>query len=94
MEDLNLKTVGKQSQAYEDFICEKWIKTILPELRRREKWLSVSKPFEIDDIVLFVDEKAPHSCYYQKKGWVIGTNKASDGRQSIRSVTIQTIDGS
>lgn len=70
-------------------IWQKWIQTILPELHRRDKWLTDSKPIQIDEIILVEDDRAPRNCY--EKARVIGLNQGADGK--FRSVSMQTVDG-
>lgn len=76
-------------QVYANEIWIKWIKTVLPELRRREKWQQCGRQIKLDDIVLLIDESADRNCY--KKARVIGINPGRDGK--VRSVSIQTEDG-
>lgn len=84
-----LRTHWKQSQMYADIIWRKWIKEILPDLRKRSKWFTDGKPIKLNDIVLVIDENSPRNCY--RKAKVIGLNTGRDGK--VRSVTIQTSSG-
>lgn len=81
-----LRSFWKQSQLYADIIWRKWVKEVLPDLRRRSKWHTEGRPIKLNDIVLIIEENTPRNCY--KKAMVIGLNTGHDGR--IRSVTLQT----
>lgn len=84
-----LKYNWKQCQLYTDVIWRKWIKEILPDLRRRRKWHTDGRAIKLNDIVLVIDDNTPRNCY--KKARVIGLNSGHDGK--VRSVSIQTEGG-
>ena len=69
---------------------KRWVREVLPCLTRRTKWHDAdTKPINIDDVVLIVDEKAKWNTL--AKGIVVDVHKAKDG--VVRSAVVKTADG-
>ncbi|XP_058817813.1 uncharacterized protein LOC131681120 [Topomyia yanbarensis] len=78
----------KLCQAMLNQFWRRWVREYLPTIARRTKWFEETKPIEVGDLVVIVEEKI-------RNGWVLGrvvqVMKGSDGR--IRDAVIQTADG-
>ncbi|XP_058811039.1 uncharacterized protein LOC131675927 [Topomyia yanbarensis] len=76
----------KLCQAMLNQSWRRWVREYLPTIARRTKWFEETKPIEVGDLVVIVEEKI-------RNGWVrvVQVMKGSDGR--IRDAMIQTADG-
>ena len=69
---------------------KRWVREVLPCLTRRTKWHDAdTKPINIDDVVLIVDENAKRNTW--AKDIVADVYKAKDG--VVRSAVVKTADG-
>lgn len=68
---------------------KRWLSDYLPEITRRTKWYTDTKPISIDDVVVIADPNLPRSCW--PKGKIIATHSSKDGK--IRSATVRTLNG-
>lgn len=87
--DLILRKNWKKSQQLANIFWKKWVKAYLPTLTRRTKWFTNTKPIEVGDIALLVDENLPRNSW--PKGRILATYPGRDG--AVRKVTIQTKTG-
>ncbi|XP_038116954.1 uncharacterized protein LOC119769127 [Culex quinquefasciatus] len=71
-----------------DQFWRRWVREYLPTIARRTKWLEESKPLELGDLVIVVEEKI-------RNGWIRGrvveVCPGRDGR--VRDAVVQTADG-
>ncbi|XP_058826515.1 uncharacterized protein LOC131686265 [Topomyia yanbarensis] len=81
-----LRQSWRLSQVQANRFWNRWVTDYLPEITRRTKWFSHTKPIEIDDVVVIVDPKSPRNCW--PRGRIIGTQPGRDGRP--RSATVKT----
>lgn len=69
--------------------CRKWIKEYLPTLTRRVKWFEPTKPLQVGNLVLIVDDLSPIQGY--QKGIV---TKVFPGKNNaVRSALVKTSTG-
>ena len=66
----------------------RWVIAYLPVITRRTKWFNETKPIELGNIVLIVDEKRRNKWL---RGKVIEIRKGWDGR--IRQAVVETSEG-
>ncbi|XP_049301323.1 uncharacterized protein LOC125774986 [Anopheles funestus] len=78
------RTNWKAAQAIAEQYWKRWIKEYLPTISKREKWLKLSKPVQVDDIVTFPDENRIGKWI---KGRVTETFAGQDG--IVRSVRLK-----
>ena len=77
----------RQSQELADYFWSRWLKEYAPELARRSKWFHPTKPLEVGDCVLLIDENTPRNRW--ERGVVTRTHPSkSDG--IIRSAEVRT----
>ncbi|XP_055622051.1 uncharacterized protein LOC129765665 [Toxorhynchites rutilus septentrionalis] len=84
----NLMANWKIIQHLLDQFWSRWIKEYLPTITRRTKWLADTKPLELNDLVMIVDESKRNSWV---RGKVVKTLAGRDGR--IRQADVQTMKG-
>ena len=85
--DLYSKRRWRQMQYMADIFRKRWTREYLPDLKKRQKWLQSKKNIQTGDIVLIVDDHAPHnSC------WAVGLVQETheDGKGLVRSAKIKT----
>ncbi|XP_062713763.1 uncharacterized protein LOC115256765 [Aedes albopictus] len=83
-----LRTNWNQIRIMLDQFWIKWIKGYLPTICRRSKWFDDTKPVEIGDLVVVVEEGVRNSW---TRGKVVKVYPGNDGR--IRKVDVQTTNG-
>lgn len=81
--------VGCYPQVQANRFWKRWVADYLPEITRRTKWFTDTKPIEINDLVVVVDPKLPRNCW--PKGRIICTHPGRDGKP--RSATVRTANG-
>ncbi|XP_038104493.1 uncharacterized protein LOC119765189 [Culex quinquefasciatus] len=71
-----------------DRFWQRWIREYLPTIARRTKWLEETKPIEVGDLVIVVEEKV-------RNGWIRGrVVEVYTGRDDrVRDAMVQTADG-
>ncbi|XP_058828869.1 uncharacterized protein LOC131688558 [Topomyia yanbarensis] len=79
----------KISQVCANEFWKHWIRAYLPEITRRSKWFSKTKPIAVGDVVIIVDPDLPRNCW--PKGRVIDVKLVAD--YQVRSATVQTVNG-
>ncbi|XP_062557462.1 uncharacterized protein LOC134222328 [Armigeres subalbatus] len=79
----------KTSDVLANYFWKRWVNEYTPEISRRTKWFSPSKPIAIGDVVIIVDSTFPRNCW--PKGRVVSVKTSSDGQ--VRSATVQTTSG-
>lgn len=79
----------KTSEILANYFWKRWVHDYTPEIARRSKWYSPSKPIAVGDIVVIVDSTFPRNCW--PKGRVISVKTSLDGQ--VRSAVIQTAGG-
>ena len=62
-EDIYMRRRWQQVQYMADLFWKRWIREYLPLLQERQKWAQPRRNFDIGDIVLIVDEKAPRNSW-------------------------------
>ena len=62
-EDLYVRRRWRQVQYMADLFWKRWIREYLPLLQERQKWAQPRRNFDVGDIVLIVDEKAPRNSW-------------------------------
>ena len=77
------------SQVIANIFWKRWIMDYLPDITKRTKWFSHSKPITVGDIVIIVDRRLPRNCW--PKGKVIATCTGKDSQ--VRSATVRTSNG-
>src|SRR5207245_1271040 len=60
-DDMILRRLWRRTQLLADHFWRRWIKEYLPTLTRRTKWNAVTKPIEVGDIVIVIDDLLPRS---------------------------------
>ncbi|XP_055621953.1 uncharacterized protein LOC129765572 [Toxorhynchites rutilus septentrionalis] len=85
----SLKQNWRLSQEIANAFWKSWLRDYLPELTRRTKWFTETKPLEVNDIVVISDNNLPRNCW--PKGRIISTKVAADGQ--VRQATVQTSTG-
>lgn len=84
-----LRQAYTKSQILANQFWKRWVTGYLPEITRRTKWFTYTKPISVGDIVVIVDPQLPRNCW--PKGKVIGVTTGKDGQ--IRSATVRTTNG-
>lgn len=86
---LALRDRYKDVRAYTALLWEDWLRSYLPTILTREKWVKPADKLQVDDLVLTVDTKTANS-------WVLGKIiLAKEGsNDQIRQVTIRLGNGS
>ncbi|KXJ76372.1 hypothetical protein RP20_CCG009760 [Aedes albopictus] len=84
-----LKQAYATSQVLANQYWKRWLAEYLPEITRRTKWYTYTKPISIGDVVIIVDPQLPRNCW--PKGKIIGVKTARDGQ--VRSATVRTAHG-
>jgi hypothetical protein len=69
-----------------DQFWKQWLRSYIPELQRRSKWLKNQRNFCIGDLVLIADQNTPRNIW--PMAIVTGVNQSSDGL--IRTVKVKT----
>ena len=87
--DISLRSRWWQSQALIDQFWQHWIWEYLPTLTRRTKWNYHSKPIEVNDVVIVINENLPRNRW--TKGRIITIHPGRDG--VIRAVNVKTSMG-
>ncbi|XP_055612959.1 uncharacterized protein LOC129759515 [Uranotaenia lowii] len=87
-EKLALKNTWHQIQTQADTFWRRWIREYLPDLTRRTKWQSETRPICVGDLVIIVDEA-------RRNGWVRGrVNEVIPGQDGrVRKAIVQTHRG-
>jgi hypothetical protein len=79
----------KQWRVCQEMTSEYWTKFLqdyLPNIAHRSKWYSDTKPIEIGQLVLIIDDSVKRGEW--KRGVIIATHPSKDGR--IRTATVKT----
>lgn len=71
-----------------DRIWTRWIKEYLPTISRRTKWFKDTKPLEVGNLVIIVEDGIRNSWV---RGKVLRTYPGKDGR--VRAADVQTSGG-
>lgn len=74
------------AQALTDSFWKIWVKSYIPTLIKRQKWLDVVKSIKVGDVVVLVDEQIDRGHY--PMGIVVATYPGND--QQIRAVDVKT----
>ncbi|XP_058815696.1 uncharacterized protein LOC131679124 [Topomyia yanbarensis] len=71
-----------------DQFWRRWVREYLPTIARRTKWFEETKPIDVGDLVIIVEEKI-------RNGWIRGrVAKVVVGRDGrVRDAVVQTPDG-
>ena len=85
-DDLYARKRWRQVQYMSDLFWKRWTKEYLPELQKRQKWLSPSRNFVPGDIVLIADDSAPRGSWLM--GRIIKTVEDENGM--VRKVRVKT----
>ena len=87
--DTYIRWRWKQVQFLADLFWKRWTKEYLPLLQERQKWTTVRKGYQVDDIVMVVDSSAPRG------SWNLGRiiEVKPDSRGLMRTVKIITKTG-
>ena len=87
--DTYIRRRWKQVQFLADLFWKRWTKEYLPLLQERQKWTTVKKGFQVEDIVMVVDSTAPRG------SWNLGRiiEVQPDSRGLVRTVKIITKTG-
>ncbi|KAL7742127.1 hypothetical protein ACLKA6_018370 [Drosophila palustris] len=88
-EEIDYKWTLRQSEMFANQFWNRWVKEMLPNITRRNKWHQKVKPIAVGDIVLIVDENQRRNTW--TKGRVIEVTTAEDGQ--VRRAKIQTSNG-
>ncbi|XP_062703946.1 uncharacterized protein LOC134286352 [Aedes albopictus] len=84
-----LRQCWRLSQVQANRFWKRWITDYLPEITRRTKWYTDTKPIDVNDVVVIVDPKLPRNCW--PKGRIICIHPGRDGQP--RSATVRTVTG-
>ncbi|XP_062713668.1 uncharacterized protein LOC134290526 [Aedes albopictus] len=84
-----LRQCWRLSQVQANRFWTRWVSDYLPEITRRSKWFTDTKPVQDNDVVLIVDPKLPRNCW--PRGRIICTHPGRDGQP--RSATVRTATG-
>ena len=70
-----------------DLFWKRWLREYLPLLQELQKWLTPRRNFDVGDVVLIVDDKAP------RNSWPLGRVQevVRDQKGFVRRVKIKTI---
>ncbi|XP_075150728.1 uncharacterized protein LOC142224831 [Haematobia irritans] len=86
---IDYKMCLRQSEMLANQFWRRFVKEMIPTLTRRSKWSQGTKPIEVYDIVIIVDENAERNVWL--KGKVLEIVKAKDGQ--VRRAKIKTKNG-
>ena len=84
--DLYVRKRWRRVQYLVDQFWIRWVREYLPLLQIRSKWITPQRNFEVDDVVLIVDEQSPRNLWPMARVTEVYPNK--DGL--IRRVQVQT----
>ena len=76
----------RQVQYLADLFWKRWLKEYLPELQRRQKWLTEKPNVSVGDLVLLVDENVPRNLW--PMGRVVEVCQSDD--KLVRNVKVKT----
>ena len=76
----------RQVQYMADVFWTRWLREYLPELDKRTRWLTVTRNFQVGDLVLVLCENTPRSLW--PLGLVVSVSTSDDGL--VRSVEVKT----
>ncbi|XP_062707951.1 uncharacterized protein LOC134288151 [Aedes albopictus] len=79
----------KTSDVLANYFWRRWVNEYTPEIARRTKWFSPSKPIAVGDVVIIVDPTFPRNCW--PKGKILEVKTSKDGQ--VRSAKVQTTSG-
>ena len=79
----------KQVQYLADVFWKRWTREYLPLLQQRQRWTTLRRNLEVDDIVLVLDEKLPRGSWPLAR--VVEVIRGSDG--NVRSARVQSSSG-
>ena len=83
----NARKQWKHAQELADHFWRRWVREYAPIIARRSKWFAPTKPTQIGDCVLIVNENAPRNSW--EKGVVVELHQSpNDG--VVRSATVKT----
>ncbi len=84
--DLYLRRRWKQVQYISDLFWKRWIREYLPSLQMTTKWTSTKRNFQLNDLVIIADEKAP------RNSWLLGriVKTIPDSQGLIRKALVKT----
>ena len=85
-DDIYSRKRWKQVQYIADLFWQRWIKEYLPLMQQRQKWTNTRRNFNINDVVVIVDDTAPRNSW--PLGRVVKTLPGPKGL--VRSVLVQT----
>ena len=70
-----------------DLFWKRWLREYLPLLQERQKWLKPRRNFEVGDVALIVDDKAP------RNSWSLGRvlEVIPDRKGFVRRLKIKTV---
>ncbi|XP_038106359.1 uncharacterized protein LOC119766061 [Culex quinquefasciatus] len=88
LEGATLRDSWKLTQYLVDQFWKRWVREYLPTLTRRTKWFQPTKPLEVGDVVLVVDENKRNGW---KRGRIIEVHRGKD--EQVRRAVVQTNDG-
>ena len=88
-QDLYCRRRWRQVQYLADVFWSRWTKEYLPTLQLRTKWLRSRDNFEVNNVVLVVDDNLPRN--YWLLGRIIRTMPGSDG--FVRTCEVKTKNG-
>ncbi|XP_065091129.1 uncharacterized protein LOC135712074 [Ochlerotatus camptorhynchus] len=83
-----LRDSWKLTQHLADEFWRRWVREYLPVLRRQVKWFEPTKPLEVNDLVIVIEESARN---HWERGVITEIYPGSDGH--VRSAMIQTSTG-
>lgn len=89
LENIDCRMCLRQSEMFANMFWRRFVKEMLPTLTPRGKWSQRSKPIEVDDLVLVVDENTERNTW--QRGKVLEVTKAKDGQ--VRRAKIKTMSG-
>ena len=86
-EDVYSRRRWRQVQYLSEVFSRWWLKEYLPSLQERQKWTRLAVNFEVEDIVLIVDENSP------RNSWPLGCIqevRPNKGDGLVRRVLLKT----
>ena len=86
-EDTYARRRWRQVQYMTDLFWKRWLREYLPLLQERQKWLKPRRNFEVGDVALIVDDKAP------RNSWPLGRvlEVIPDRKGFVRRLKIKTV---
>ncbi|KAK0140261.1 TBC1 domain family member 8 [Merluccius polli] len=87
-DDIYSRKRWKQVQYIANLFWQRWIKEYLPLMQQRQKWTNTRRNFNINDVVVIVDETAPRNSW--PLGRVVKTLPGPKGL--VRMVSEEAID--